>query len=97
MAAERDTIRSAASVVLAAFESHAQRFAGITARARRHFERADWLAGQRDSSRRLDLYGECVVEAITGLRERLRTSPMPQNSSLGSTPTILSIRRTHEL
>jgi len=71
VAAERDTIRSAASVVLAAFESHAQRFAGITARARRHFERADWLAGQRDSSRRLDLYGECVVEAITGLRERL--------------------------
>ena len=26
-----------------------ERFAGITARARRHFERGDWLAGQRDS------------------------------------------------
>jgi isocitrate dehydrogenase kinase/phosphatase len=62
---------SGAAVVLAAFEAHAERFARITARARRHFERGDWLAGHRDSSRRLDLYGECVGEAMVRLTERL--------------------------
>jgi len=60
-----------AAVVLAAFEVHAERFARITARARRHFERGDWLAGQRDSARRLDLYGECLDEAVVRLTQRL--------------------------
>src|SRR6185369_4706343 len=68
---ERDVAGSGAAVVLAAFEAHAERFAHITARARRHFERGDWLAGQRDSARRLDLYGECLDEAIARLSERL--------------------------
>ncbi|MEY4070239.1 MAG: Isocitrate dehydrogenase kinase/phosphatase [Candidatus Eisenbacteria bacterium] len=60
-----------ANVLLHAFEGYRERFAGITARARRHFERRDGLAAQRDSARRLDLYGESVLEALTGLRERL--------------------------
>src|SRR5262247_3938525 len=60
-----------AAAVLAAFEAHSERFARITARARRHFERGDWLAGQRDSARRLDVYGECVAEGIARLTERL--------------------------
>ena len=71
MTSERDVAGSGAAVVLAAFEAHAERFARITARARRHFERGDWLAGQRDSARRLDLYGECLDEAIARLTERL--------------------------
>ena len=62
---------SGAAIVLAAFEAHAERYSRITARARRHFERGDWLAGQRDSARRLDLYGECLGEAIARLSERL--------------------------
>lgn len=62
---------SGAAVVLAAFELHAERFARITARARRHFERCDWHAGQRDSARRLDLYGECLDEAKARLGEKL--------------------------
>ena len=57
--------------MLSAFELHAERFARITVRARRHFERGDWLAGQRDSARRLDLYGECLDEAIVRLTDRL--------------------------
>ena len=60
-----------AALVLAAFEVHKERFARITARARRHFERCDWLAGQADSARRLDLYGECLDEAKVRLSERL--------------------------
>jgi isocitrate dehydrogenase kinase/phosphatase len=74
VAAERDVVGaagSAAAVVLAAFEVHAERLARIIARARRHFERGDWLAGQRDSSRRLDLYGECLDEAKARLGQRL--------------------------
>ena len=60
-----------AAVVLAAFERHGQRFARITARARRHFVRGDWTAAQKDAVRRLDLYGECVEDALAGVRERL--------------------------
>jgi isocitrate dehydrogenase kinase/phosphatase len=71
VAAELDVAEGCAAILLAAFEAHAHRYARITARARRHFERCDWLAGQRDSSRRLDVYGECLAEAIAGISERL--------------------------
>ena len=60
-----------AAVVLAAFESYRERFANITMRARRHFGRQDWSAAQRDSARRLDVYGECVAEGMNHLRTRL--------------------------
>lgn len=60
-----------ASVVLSAYETYRTRFAAITARAQRHFERHDGLAGQRDSARRLDLYGECVAEALAQIVSRL--------------------------
>jgi isocitrate dehydrogenase kinase/phosphatase len=60
-----------AAVLLAAFDHYRERFDGITLRARRHFERRDWSAAQRDSMRRLDVYGECVAEAMGQLRARL--------------------------
>ena len=60
-----------ASVVLAAYDAYRQRTAVITARAQRHFERHDGHAAQRDSARRLDLYGECVAEALTQIVSRL--------------------------
>ena len=60
-----------AAVLLSAFETYRERFGGITARARRHFERQDWSAVARDSMRRLDVYGECVGEAMSRLRARL--------------------------
>jgi len=66
-----DWAGTGAAVLLSAFEDHGRRFAGITSRARRHFERGDWLAGQRDSARRLDVYGECVAAALARLRARL--------------------------
>lgn len=59
------------AVLLAAFEAYRTRFAGITARAPRHFERLDWVAAQLDSARRLDVYGECVSEGLGHLRTRL--------------------------
>lgn len=60
-----------AAVLLLALENYRERFGGITARAQRHFERRDWSAGQRDSGRRLDVYGECVAEGLSQLRARL--------------------------
>ena len=66
-----DWAERGAAVLLAAFEHYRERFAGITARARRHFERQDWSAIPRDSMRRLDVYGECVGEAMSQLRARL--------------------------
>ena len=60
-----------ASVLLGTFDTYRGRFAAITARARRHFERREWNAGQRDAARRLDVYGECVSEALHQLRGRL--------------------------
>ena len=62
---------SGAALLRAGFVTHGERFAGITSRARRHFERGDWLAGQRDSVRRLDVWGECVVETVARLEARL--------------------------
>ncbi len=59
-----------ADVLLGAFDTYRGRFAAITARARRHFERRDWAGMQRDAARRLDLYGECVSEALHQLRSR---------------------------
>jgi len=67
----RGGVENGAAVLSAAFEAHSERFARITARARRHFERQDWSAAQRDSVRRLDLYGECVADALGRLEARL--------------------------
>ncbi|MEQ1833888.1 MAG: isocitrate dehydrogenase kinase/phosphatase AceK regulatory subunit, partial [Candidatus Eisenbacteria bacterium] len=60
-----------AAALLAGYEAWRARYAGITARARRHFERRDWLAAQRDSARRLDLYGECVADSLVQLESRV--------------------------
>ena len=60
-----------AGVLWAAFDSSRTRFATITARARRHFERRDWSAAQRDSVRRLDVYGESVADGMNLLRAKL--------------------------
>src|SRR5258706_14002456 len=69
--ATADWAKRGAAVLLAAFENYRERFAGITARARRHFELRDWSAVPRDSMRRLDVYGECVGEGLSQLRARL--------------------------
>src|ERR1044072_9899291 len=66
-----------AAVLLAAFESYRERFSGITACARRHFEQRDWNAAQADSMRRLDVYGECVADALRELGARLGAPPGP--------------------
>ena len=60
-----------AAIVRDAFDAYREGFRAFTARARAHFEAGDWLAAQRDSAERLDLYGSCLASALGRLRSRL--------------------------
>ena len=60
-----------AAIVRQAFEAYREGFRAFTARARAHFEAGDWLAAQRDSAERLDLYGACLAQALDRLGKRL--------------------------
>jgi isocitrate dehydrogenase kinase/phosphatase len=61
----------AAAIVSRAFHTYRDGFRAFTARARTHFEAADWHAAQRGSAERLDLYGACLSGALSRLRQRL--------------------------
>ena len=69
--AERSWVDQGVAVLWAAYDAYRSRFHRITVRARRHFERQDWSAAQRDSARRLDVYNECLAEGMNALRVRL--------------------------
>ena len=55
-----DAAQRAAALVHDAFDDYNARFADITRRARRCFERRDWRLAQRDANVRIDLYEDCV-------------------------------------
>lgn len=57
----------AAALILDAFLDYDGRFADITRRARRHFERRDWNQAQRDATARIDLYDECIAQTLARL------------------------------
>lgn len=67
----------AAALVLDAFLDYHERFADITRRARRRFERRDWKYARIDASARIDLYEVCLRETLGRLEllldERLRS------------------------
>ncbi len=73
------TADAGAAIIVAAYEAQVRRFAELTREARTHFERADWAATQRDSARRLDVYGEAVQEGLVRLEALLgaRTADRP--------------------
>ena len=60
-----------AAIVRDAFDAYREGFRAFTARSRAHFEAGAWLAAQRDSAERLDLYGACLAEALDRLARRL--------------------------
>jgi isocitrate dehydrogenase kinase/phosphatase len=62
-----DAAARAAALILDAFLDYDGRFADITRRARRHFERRDWGQAQRDAAARIDLYDECVAQTLARL------------------------------
>jgi isocitrate dehydrogenase kinase/phosphatase len=70
----------AAALVVDGFEDYNARFSDITRRARKRFERRDWMQAQADHLARIDLYDVCLrdtlarVEAL--LEERVRSRPL---------------------
>ena len=66
--ADAGLAREAAGLIADAFTQYVRRFAALSRVARRHFANRDWHALQRDSGRRLDLYGDAVGDTQTGLR-----------------------------
>lgn len=72
-------VHAAAALLVDAFSDYHARFADITRRARRRFERRDWPGSSRDARQRIDLYDICIRETqgrLDGLlddRARSRT------------------------
>src|SRR5947207_936659 len=63
--------RQGAAIVAAAYADYRARLRGLIAAARTHFEARDWLAAQRDSALRLDVYNAAVDLGLEHLRELL--------------------------
>jgi len=70
----------AAALILDAFLDYNERFADVTRRAKRHFERRDWRQAQLDAVARIDLYDVCVSETLARLEllldDRVRSRPL---------------------
>lgn len=69
--ADSTPARQAAELLVDAFADYNARFADITRRSKRHFERRDWAAARRDAVARIGLYDECVSETFGRLERRL--------------------------
>jgi isocitrate dehydrogenase kinase/phosphatase len=81
--------REAADLIADAFTQYMRRFLALSRVARAHFANRDWHAMQRDSGRRLDLYGDAVSDTQTGLRLLL-------GERLADRATWTSVRAAYE-
>jgi isocitrate dehydrogenase kinase/phosphatase len=79
----------AAGLISDAFAQYMRRFLALSRVARTHFANRDWHALQRDSGRRLDLYGDAVSDTQTGLRLLL-------GERLGDRATWAEVRARYE-
>lgn len=79
----------AAALILDAFLDYNGRFADITRRAQRHFERRDWRQAQVDTALRIDLYDVCIRETLDRLERLL-------DDRVRSRSLWASIRREYE-
>jgi isocitrate dehydrogenase kinase/phosphatase len=71
---------AAAALLVDAFADYNARFADITRRARRRFERRDWSGSSVDARQRIDLYDLCIRQTqgrLDGLLDdRVRARPL---------------------
>lgn len=71
---------AAAALLVDAFADYNARFADITRRAHRRFERRDWQGSALDARQRIDLYDSCIRETqgrLDGLLDdRVRSRPL---------------------
>ena len=79
----------AAGLIADAFTQYMRHFLTLSRVARAHFANRDWHALQRDSGRRLDLYGDAVGDTQTGLRLLL-------GDRLGDRGTWTEVRARYE-
>jgi len=72
--------RSGSHIIRHGYDRYRTRFKEVTRRARKRFEARDWLAGQRDSTKRLDLYRKVVDTVVRDLEgalgDKLRDRPV---------------------
>lgn len=61
--------RAIAQIILDGFDRHYGLFRQISARARLHFEKADWQAMSEDSARRILMYEKRVSETVERLQQ----------------------------
>lgn len=64
-------VTQCAQLIYAGFERYNAKFARITHRARRRFERRDWKGHQKDIVYRVDLYTWSVRDVVTALQRTL--------------------------
>jgi len=64
-------VREASALIADGFTQYMERFLTLTRVAREHFAREEWHGMQRDSGRRLDLYGEVLAATQLGLHRLL--------------------------
>jgi isocitrate dehydrogenase kinase/phosphatase len=73
-------VHAAAALLVDAFADYNARFADITRRARRRFERREWHGSAVDARQRIDLYDVCIRETqgrLDGLLDdRARSRPL---------------------
>ncbi len=57
-----------ATAILRAFDAYSSRWSIVTRRARLRFQQRDWAGMQKDTSERLNLYGEAVRPTVVEIR-----------------------------
>ena len=72
MMAEQSLTWACACQAREGFEHYHAAFAGLTARARQHFEQADWSAARADAVARISLYDQCITHTIEALGMQAR-------------------------
>ena len=69
-------VASAVAAILAAYRGYEDGFEEITRRARRRFEKRDWIGAQTDATERLALYKAHVDAAVADVRDILEDALM---------------------
>jgi isocitrate dehydrogenase kinase/phosphatase len=76
------TPHDAAALIMAHFRAYNEEFGRLTRRAAEHFLSGDGAARERDAVARIELYEQCVAQALRALRTTAVGSPDPQSAAV---------------
>ena len=68
---KQDMAARCAESILEAYRSYSDHYRSITRRARDRFVHMDWVAAQKDTLERLDLYPRIVSDTVSDVKARL--------------------------